>query len=293
MKSSRLHPVLGVALLFFLVARPAVRGVAAVPVIDDAALWQGFADTIGRAANDGGTVPPAVLRAQLEKPSRTPVRLSKPARRDLPADTLYARCSPSVVGIAAIYKCGHCPHWHTAGTASGFVVGERGEIASNYHVFAEDRATNVVGMGILTRDGRAFPVREVLWADRARDIAVVRTDATGLRPLPLEVDEPVGRPVSVIAHPGGDLFTLTQGHVARYMRRPAEKGAPAVDWMCVTADYAVGSSGGPVFNARGAVVGMVARTQTIAADPRNGATTQMVVKMTVPAASILDVMRPR
>ena len=37
-----------------------------------------------------------------------------------------------------------------------------------------------------------------------------------------------------------------------------DKLAPV--WMSVTADYAVGSSGGPVFNTNGDVVGMVART---------------------------------
>jgi S1-C subfamily serine protease len=56
----------------------------------------------------------------------------------------------------------------------------------------------------------------------------------------------------------------------------------------VTADFAVGSSGGPVLNRKGAVVGMVARTRTIVADAgTDAAASQMVVKMTVPSEAIL------
>jgi S1-C subfamily serine protease len=64
-----------------------------------------------------------------------------------------------------------------------------------------------------------------------------------------------------------------------------------MDWMTVTADFAVGSSGGPVFNRHGAVVGMVARTHTINADPKSESpTTQMVVKMTIPSEDILSLI---
>jgi hypothetical protein len=39
--------------------------------------------------------------------------------------------------------------------------------------------------------------------------------------------------------------------------------------MSVTADYAVGSSGGPVFNSSGDVVGMVSRTYTTQASKKH------------------------
>ena len=194
----------------------------------------------------------------------------------------------SVVALGAVYKCNRCPHWHTGGTATGWVVGNRGEIVSNYHVFADNRNTNVVAFGAMTLDGRCLPIREVLAADRARDVAIVRVASQDLRPLALATAEPVGRPVSVIAHPSGDLFTFTQGFVSRYAKRSVDPGSPPVDWMFITADFAVGSSGGPVFNRQGAVVGMVARTATINADPKSEApTTQMVVKMTIPSSAVM------
>jgi S1-C subfamily serine protease len=37
-------------------------------------------------------------------------------------------------------------------------------------------------------------------------------------------------------------------------------------WITITADYAQGSSGGPILNEHGAVVGMVCQTLTISDD---------------------------
>ena len=262
-------------------------------VVDDGASWQRFADQLGEAYSTGKTQPLPELRKQMESRHRTVVELAKLGKRGLEASEVYERCSASVVALGSVYKCNRCPHWHTGGTGTGWVIGRRGEIVSNYHVFADGRNTNVVAIGALTQDGRCFPVEEVLAADRERDVIVVRIGVRDLIPLPVSIDEPVGRPVTVIGHPSGELFTFTQGHISRYTKKAVEAGGRPMDWMCVTADFAVGSSGGPVFNDRGAVVGMVARTHTINADPKSEApTTQMVVKMTIPAEAILKLVEP-
>ncbi len=255
---------------------------------NDAELWRKFADDLGGKHTAGGTPSLEVLREQLRERTKTRVELLRVPRMDLKPDAIYRKACDSVVAIGSVYKCNRCPHWHTGGTATGWVVGRRGEVVSNHHVFADERNTNVVAIGVMTSDGRCFAVREVLAADRERDVAIFRIDAVDLPRLPLGLAEPVGRPISVIAHPNGELFTFTQGHVSRYARRSVGPGADPVDWMYVTADFAVGSSGGPVLNRKGAVVGMVARTRTIVADAgTESAASQMVVKMTVPSEAIL------
>lgn len=262
-------------------------------VVDDVASWQRFADQLGEGYSAGKTPPLADLRKQMESRRRAVVDLARPARRGVEASEVYERYSASVVALGSVYKCNRCPHWHTGGTGTGWVIGRSGEIVSNYHVFAEGRNTNVVAIGAMTRDGRCFPVDEVLAADRERDVVVVRIGARDLVPLAVSVNEPVGRPVTVIGHPSGELFTFTQGHISRYAKKAVEAGGRPLEWMCVTADFAIGSSGGPVFNDRGSVVGMVARTHTINADPKSAApTTQMVVKMAIPAEAILKLVEP-
>jgi len=64
--------------------------------------------------------------------------------------------------------------------------------------------------------------------------------------------------------------------------------------MCITADYARGSSGGPVLNEQGAVVGMVCSTRTTyygEKDKEKDNDVQMVVKFCIPADSIRLVLK--
>jgi len=84
-------------------------------------------------------------------------------------------------------------------------------------------------------------------------------NASGLTAAPIFRDEPVGAPVSVISHPNGRFYVFTQGYVSRY----AIVGKRTV--VNITADYAKGSSGGPFFNSRGDLVGLVASTTSLAA----------------------------
>lgn len=274
-------------------AAPAGGTTGASMVMDDVQRWRRFADELGERFKAGQTLPVEDMRRQLAERRKAPVRLARPSRRALEPEEVYERCSASVVAVGSVYKCPRCPHWHTGGTATGWVVGDRGEIVSNHHVLAAAKETNVVAFGAMTRDGRCLPVREVLASDPARDVVIFRVDGEGLQALPVGGREPVGRPVSVIAHPSGELYTFTQGAVSRYALRSVEAGAAAQEWMCVTADFAVGSSGGPVLNRQGAVVGMVARTQTISANPKGeAASTQMVVKMTIPADAVLSLVDP-
>ena len=62
--------------------------------------------------------------------------------------------------------------------------------------------------------------------------------------------------------------------------------------MSVTADFAKGSSGAPILDLNGNVVGMVASTKSVYYDEENGLQKdlQMVMKNCVPAKCILDLI---
>jgi V8-like Glu-specific endopeptidase len=63
--------------------------------------------------------------------------------------------------------------------------------------------------------------------------------------------------------------------------------------MAITADYAKGSSGAPVFNRKGQVVGVVSSTSSIYYSVENGKkeNLQMVVKNCIPVESIRELIQ--
>jgi S1-C subfamily serine protease len=128
----------------------------------------------------------------------------------------------------------------------------------------------------MTRDGKMYPITEILAADKSADLAIVRINASDLTPAPLSEGDPLGSPVTVISHPGGNYFSLTLGHISRYWTTTAQ-GRSGLR-MTITADFADGSSGGPIFNANGSVTGVVCATRPLGE--------QMVCRFGVPVESI-------
>ena len=135
---------------------------------------------------------------------------------------------------------------------------EDGVLVTNWHVF--DKMGKEC-YGVVNHKGEVFPVIDALGADPTADIALIRVAGKGFTPLPLAADEKVGAWIAVLSHPGNQFFTFTQGHVTRYTQNTSD--GKRQRWMSLSADFAYGSSGGPVLNRFGAVVGMATVTANI------------------------------
>ena len=158
-------------------------------------------------------------------------------------------------------------------------------------------------MGVMTADGRFFPVLEILATDKAHDVALLRINAKDLAFLPLRDDAPAGSPIRCYSHPANSFGCISEGIIARYarMNEPERNGAV---FMQITADYARGSSGGPIMDAFGNAVGMVASTSPVftappstlpgAKDPKPTTPTQQMVRHNCATArAIIDLTRQK
>lgn len=233
---------------------------------------------------EGKTTPTAELRKQLARKQCT-LKLPAPTGEKFTPGRIYACYVDSVLVVAGVYKCKRCKRWH-AGGATGFLISASGAFVTNYHVVSAKAQKTIVAM---THDGKVYPVKEVLAANQANDVAILRLDAGAakLTPVPLSADAPVGTPVSVISHPDQRFYALTHGIVSRYAQHG--KGRKLATMMTVTADFARGSSGGPVIDDRGAAVGFVSSTSSVYYTKKDDL--QMVFKECVPAASILKLIK--
>lgn len=253
--------------------------------LDDHAIETTLIGEGERLFKDGKGTPTEKLIEQLGR-ARCEAAAARPEGADLKPGELYRSCCESIVVVGGIYKCDNCPRTHTT-VGAAFAVAEGDLFATNHHVLSNAKVSIYVAM---TRAGAVVPIREVVAADKNRDAAIVRIPETGARPLALRTAAPEGTDVSIIGHPGNRYFSLTRGAISRYHRH-GHDGVPAL-WMQTTADAAAGSSGGPVLDARGNVVGMIARTATLMSDNEGKKQVQMVVKDCVPAQAIVDLLTP-
>lgn len=227
-------------------------------VINDKKLREDFESKMTELIKSGGHTAYEKLKDQL---SRKSCKLDLPPTNTAemtPAD-IYQKCAGSVVMVSKLSHCksSKCEKIH-ANIASGVIIREDGIVVTNYHV-AEGDQSKLVGMGVMTLGGKAFLVDEVLAADKDGDVAILKLkDASGLQATPIFRDEPVGNSATIISHPVGNFYTLTQGCISRYYLNDKEKCV-----MNVTSDYAKGSSGGPIFNHHGNMIGMVSNTVSI------------------------------
>ena len=257
----RFHNVLCSGLSAFVaICLSCVHGVqAAPPVIDDQKITETLVKSTSDAVGKEGVPTADDLCKKAMKSDQLKLEIEEP-KTAKPSSADYETLSQSVFLIDTIYKCGKCDHWHQGSAATAWCLSEDGLMVTNAHVF---RGAKGAAMGVINREGKAYPVTELLGFDVATDIAIFRVKGEGMRPLRMGTAAEVGKPVSIISNPNGNLFVRTEGSVSRYALGSAAPQLPKVPWMAVTAEYAKGSSGGPVFNSDGEVVGMVNSTRSI------------------------------
>lgn len=191
----------------------------------------------------------------------------------------------AIAVVGGVYKCKRCTRWHVA-PASGFLIAED-LLVTNYHVVNQPERS---ALAVRLFDGRVFMVESVVVASERYDLAVVRIPNTGITPVALGQAAPVGAKVDLISHPNQNFYTLSEGRVARYfMTQRDKKTVPA---MAITADFGRGSSGAPVLNEAGEVVGIAASTESLyyTEDDGDQKNLQMVFKNCVPVSQLRELI---
>jgi hypothetical protein len=160
---------------------------------------------------------------------------------------LIAKVEPSVVRIDAT-------HGESKVFGSGYVIGEDGTVATNYHVIAgASEATATF------KNGDKVDVQGTVWLDPKRDIAILRINKQGLTPLSLADQLPrTGDSVAAIGAPVGLSFSASEGIVSavRQGKELSEDDSFSGTWIQTTAPISLGNSGGPLVNQEGKVVAM-------------------------------------
>lgn len=180
-------------------------------------------------------------------------------------DEIYALACQQAVGIQLAANGTNIFGQATMNEAvigSGFVISEDGYIITNYHV-AEPYLTYGAQGGYVLRvvlfDGTTYDAT-VIGYEEQNDIAVLKINASGLKPVTIGnmTDVKVGNEIYVIGNPLGELtYTMTTGSVSALDRVISTEVSSSINVFQIDAAVNSGNSGGPVYNNRGEVIGIV------------------------------------
>jgi hypothetical protein len=141
-------------------------------------------------------------------------------------------------------------HGQPLSLGSGFVV-RNNVIATNFHVIrgAGSGSAKIIGQSTVANLEGVFAVDEI------HDLALIKATLNA-PPLAMTEDkEPeIGETVFAVGNPEGLEGTFSQGIVSGI------RGTPEGRWLQITAPISPGSSGGPVLNAKGEVLGVAVAT---------------------------------
>ena len=154
---------------------------------------------------------------------------------------IAAKANQSVVAITATLTNGDQQ------TGTGFFVKANGTFVTNYHVI---EGASALSIGLPT--GEVFRVVYFLGADSDHDLAILRVPVAspGMLDLGSDATLEVGDRVYAMSNPLGLDRTFSEGILSS---KRLERG---VQLLQITAPISHGSSGGPIMDASGKVVGV-------------------------------------
>jgi S1-C subfamily serine protease len=218
-------------------------------------------------AHTGVTVrdpaPAATLRATAGRPLAWPAQgvesaISHRSEGNQPGVVVsyrdaVARAGPSVVTVHSAHATKRAlplaPTVLVNGLGSGVIVDHDGYIVTNNHV-----VEGASQLAVALPDGTVHLAR-VMGADPESDIALLKIDVDGLRPItPADIDDvAVGDVVLAVGNPLGVGQTVTQGIVSAIVRKGMN---PVENFIQTDAAINPGNSGGALIDSAGRLVGI-------------------------------------
>lgn len=175
--------------------------------------------------------------------------------RELSAETIYEKVSPSVVGVV-VYDPKADIISEPASQGSGIIISEKGFIVTNAHVVGNSTQNNIK---IVLNTKEEFSGK-VIGFDSKTDIAVIKVEKSGLKAATFgNSDEvKVGSSALALGNPLGLDFasSLTRGIVSAINRCSGGVSNSLVKYIQTDAAINPGNSGGPLINMYGQVIGM-------------------------------------
>ena len=243
-----------------------------------------FTCTGGKLTFEGGNI------SLIQQSDREPGKLESVtvgSGKVMTPTQVYAQNVNSTVGITTSVTTNFWGYQTTSAAAgSGFILSKDGYILTNHHVIENSSAVSVA-----LYDGTTYDAK-VIGYDASNDIAVLKVDATDLKPVVLGDSDKllVGDDVMAIGNPLGELtFSLTKGVVSAMDRRVTLSSGSTMNLIQTDCSINSGNSGGALFNVYGEVIGI-----TNAKYSNNGTSSEASIEsigFAIPVNHVLSIVK--
>ena len=214
----------------------------------------------------------AVLTNQLNRKS-CDLKLPPANTARLSSRDLWAAARAAHLRVGWYYLCSKCGQHHL-NLAAGYAITGDGVVATCYHVAAPLDTMRNGFLVVVDEDDNLFPVTEILAANRAKDVCLLRVAGGSFKPLPLQAGVFPGDRCVCFSDPLGERGYFSEGIVSRFLspwagrsgtnnfsaRRASREPVTRLD---VTTDWAPGSSGAAVLDEFGNAIGHVTSIATL------------------------------
>ncbi|BAV07354.1 Trypsin-like peptidase domain-containing protein [Filimonas lacunae] len=260
------------------------------------------ADSLRKA--EGPTITPAEVLNILDSnpPARVSVALPVTIKKQLLSASALYQQNLAAVGLVAMCAVSNPLRGVQLNHASGFVITADGVFITNYHVLysyahshsMHDWGTLLVRLG----NGKVYGVRKILMFSEHDDLAVLQLDVKQ-ETLPYislaPKDATIGEAIYVLSNSDKQLYSITTGIVSdkynQSMGGPSGVASFDRNLLSITAEFAVGASGGPILDGNGNLVGIVSSTHVIEQMNTGHPQSQMTIKNAIPVSSLQKLTR--
>ncbi|SMO55121.1 Trypsin-like peptidase domain-containing protein [Saccharicrinis carchari] len=165
-----------------------------------------------------------------------------------------------------------------------FPITSDGVCVTNHHVFRlhPEKMEDILYI-VMDYEGNVYEIEEVLTGSYQDDMAVFKLKGEPkMSPVAIGREPKVGDKVKLVSHPAGSYYYYSQGYITRSYWYADNKSKR----MSMTADFSLGSSGAPICDINGNLVGVVANTYYLPM----GQNPQIIVKEFSPVSNLFKLI---